>query len=57
MAVTEAGSTTEHLGLRWVERSSVVDREWRKSEMHDHAAMVVGEVVGVLVGMVAEEVR
>ena len=52
--VTEPGSTTEHLGLRWVKRSSVVDREWRKAEMHDHAAMVVTEVAGVLEGMVAE---
>ena len=56
MVVTEPGSTTKHMGLRWVKRSSVVDHEWRKSEMHDHAAMVVGEVVGVLEGMVAKEV-
>ena len=52
--VTEPGSTTEHLGLRWVERSKVLDSKWRKAEMHCHAAMVVSGVADVLAGLEVE---
>ena len=47
-AVSEVGSTTTQLGLRWVERSSVLDPDWRRREMHAHAAVMIGHVARAL---------
>lgn len=44
------GSKTEHVGIKWVEISELLNFEWRKKEMHWHASLMIVAVRDALRG-------